>query len=174
MTIRKFAKEPMTLAWLCEREAFSEEMAEFLKTAWEDLFGIDQVTFTIKPLPLAQAYDTYRSRDYDLGFGGMGQELYNPWRTLAVFSSSYPAKLDTMADADFDLLWLNEMNDPLKNDLQSRLDALQEMEDILLDQLPQIPLFINNNAYLVSDRITLPFKEAVPGYGLGLDMAQYE
>ena len=31
MTIRKFAKEPMTLAWLCEREAFSEEMAEFLK-----------------------------------------------------------------------------------------------------------------------------------------------
>ena len=22
MTIRKFAKEPMTLAWLCEREAF--------------------------------------------------------------------------------------------------------------------------------------------------------
>lgn len=155
-------------------DAQLQEMAEFLKTAWEDLFGIDQVTFTIKPLPLAQAYDTYRSRDYDLGFGGMGQELYNPWRTLAVFSSSYPAKLDTMADAGFDLLWLNEMNDPLKNDLQSRLDALQEMEDILLDQLPQIPLFINNNAYLVSDRITLPFKEAVPGYGLGLDMAQYE
>ena len=31
MTIRKFAKEPMTLAWLCEREAFSEEIAKFLK-----------------------------------------------------------------------------------------------------------------------------------------------
>lgn len=31
MTIRKFAKEPMTLAWLCERQAFSEEIAEFLK-----------------------------------------------------------------------------------------------------------------------------------------------
>ncbi len=29
MTIRKFAKEPMTLAWLCEREAFSEEIAKF-------------------------------------------------------------------------------------------------------------------------------------------------
>ena len=32
MTIRKFAKEPMTLEWLCEREAFSEEIAQFLKT----------------------------------------------------------------------------------------------------------------------------------------------
>lgn len=31
MTIRKFAKEPMTLAWLCGREAFSEEIAKFLK-----------------------------------------------------------------------------------------------------------------------------------------------
>lgn len=31
MTIRKFAKEPMTLAWLCEREALSEEIAKFLK-----------------------------------------------------------------------------------------------------------------------------------------------
>ena len=31
MTIRKFAKEPMTLEWLCEREAFSEEIAQFLK-----------------------------------------------------------------------------------------------------------------------------------------------
>ena len=31
MTIRKFAKEPMTLAWLCEREAFSQEIAKFLK-----------------------------------------------------------------------------------------------------------------------------------------------
>ena len=28
MTIRKFAKEPMTLAWLCEREAFSEGNCE--------------------------------------------------------------------------------------------------------------------------------------------------
>ena len=31
MTIRKFAKEPMTLEWLCERNAFSKEVGEFLK-----------------------------------------------------------------------------------------------------------------------------------------------
>lgn len=31
MTIRKFAKEPMTLEWLYERNAFSKEVGEFLK-----------------------------------------------------------------------------------------------------------------------------------------------
>lgn len=31
MTIRKFAKEPMTMEWLCQRGAFSKEVGEFLK-----------------------------------------------------------------------------------------------------------------------------------------------
>lgn len=35
MTIRKFAKEPMTLEWLCEREAFSEEIAQFFENTCE-------------------------------------------------------------------------------------------------------------------------------------------
>ena len=40
MTIRKFAKEPMTLAWLCEREAFSEEIAKFLKILVRSRYNI--------------------------------------------------------------------------------------------------------------------------------------
>lgn len=30
MTIRKFAKEPMTMEWLCEKQAFSKEIGEYL------------------------------------------------------------------------------------------------------------------------------------------------
>lgn len=150
------------------------EMAQFLKSSWEELFKPNSITFTIRTLPLTAAYESYRAGDYDLGFGGMGQELFNPWRSLAVFTSDYPGKLDTMADARFDELYQAAAKGALRSDAAGRLDALKEMEDILLERLPQIPLFTNSNAYLVSDRLSLPFKEAVPGYGLGLDMAGYK
>lgn len=150
------------------------EMAEFLKKSWEELFGPDKVTFTIRTLPLAKMYEAYRNRDYDLGFGGMGQALFDPWRSLAVYTSTYPGKLDTLADPRFDELVQSSIRGPLPADPKVRLDALKEMEDILLARLPQIPLFVNSNAYLVSDRVSLPFKEPVPGLGLGLDMATYK
>lgn len=31
MTIRKFAREPMTMEWLCQKQAFSEEIEEYLR-----------------------------------------------------------------------------------------------------------------------------------------------
>lgn len=151
-----------------------QDMAKFLKVSWEDLFPSGRVVFTIRELPLTEAYRAYKARDYDLGFGAMGQEIFDPWRSLAVFTRGYPGKFDTMANARFDELQQSSTRGVLKSDPAGKLAALKEMEDILLDELPQIPLFANSSAYLISDRLTLPFAEAIPGYGLGLDMAAYK
>ena len=55
-----------------------------------------------------------------------------------------------------------------------RLNQLAEMESLLLRDLPMLPLFVDDTAWLVSDRVELPAGEYVPGVGFGLDQAAFK
>lgn len=149
-----------------------QEMAELLKQTWQDLAGEEKADFNITALPAGEIHARYADGDYDLGFGAMGQDLYDPWLSLAPFTSKDPRKLDTMTSPRFDVLYFDSTRGPLRAAPAARLEALVEMEAILLSELPQIPLFVSDDAYLISDGLRLPFREAPPGLGLGLELVR--
>ena len=148
-------------------------MAEFLKSSWESLFE-GMLEIRIKPLDLSSAYDSYRKGEYQLGFGAMGQDIFDPWHSMMAFRSDFPSKLDRLSSDVFDQLHDEATFGKARLESTQRLKLLQEMEAYLLAELPQIPLFVNSEAYLISDQLELPFKDFIPGVGFGLDQARFK
>lgn len=147
-------------------------MGELLKSGWEQLFS-GKLTIRITALPLQQLYDRLQKGEYDMGFGGMGQDPLDPWNSLAAFGSAYPGKLDRWMNQRFDDL-LTASTGKGTADPALRLNQLAEMESLLLRDLPMLPLFVDDTAWLVSDRVELPAGEYVPGVGFGLDQAAFK
>lgn len=146
-------------------------MAEFLKSSWENLFE-GYLEIKISPLDLGAAYESYRKGEYQMGFGAMSQDVFDPWHSMMAFRSDFPNKLDRMRSDVFDRLHDEATYGVARFEPSRRLELLQEMEAHLLDELPQIPLFVNADAYLISDGLELPFKGYIPGVGFGLDQAR--
>ena len=145
-------------------------MAEFLKNSWENLFG-GSLEIQISPVDLTRAYERYRKGDYQLGFGAMGQDVFDPYHSMMAFRSDFPGKLDRMNSIVYDELHDEATSTAARLDPARRLELLRDMEAYLLEELPQIPLFVSADAYLISEELELPFKEFIPGVGFGLDQA---
>ena len=145
-------------------------MAEFLKNSWENLFE-GSLEIQISPVDLTKAYESYRNGDYQLGFGAMGQDVFDPYHSMMAFRSDFPGKLDRMKSIVFDQLHNEATSGVARLDPARRLELLRDMEAYLLEELPQIPLFVSADAYLISEELELPFKEFIPGVGFGLDQA---
>lgn len=145
------------------------DMAAFLKQSIERLFGQELIQVTIRELPQKESHAALLSGDFDLGFGGMGQDLFDPWASLAVYTTDYGEKFNTFSHPRFDELYQAGYEGRFFRDHSQYMAALQEMEEILLQELPMIPLFVDHGAWLVDPRLKLPFKEPIPGAGLSLD-----
>lgn len=148
------------------------DMAQYLKESIESLFGGELIEVVIRELPLGESQAALLDGSYELGFGGMGQDLFDPFASLAVYTTGYGEKFNTFSDARFDELYLTGYQGRYFKDHAQYMAALHEMEAILLKELPMIPLFVDHGAWLVQDGLELPFEEPVPGLGLSLDGAR--
>lgn len=164
--------EPVSLELIIPGEdAQMLAMGEILKENWEALFE-GRLEIRITPLSLREAYERYRSGAYQMGFGAMGQDVFDPWHSMMAFRSDFPGKLDQMKSPLFDALHDESNREEVRADSKRRLELLSQMEAHLLEELPQIPLFVNADSYLISDALELPFKKYIPGVGFGLDQAK--
>ncbi len=146
------------------------DMANFLKRSIEKLFH-GQIQISLRELSQSEIYDAFLSGDYDLGFGGMGQDFFDPWASLAVYTTGYEEKFNTFSSARFDELYNKGYEGQYFSLHKEYRGALKEMEDILLTELPMIPLFVDHSAWLVRADLLLPFEAPIPGVGLSLDRA---
>lgn len=132
-----------------------KQTAEVAEEQYEKLFGTDKLDITLKAMPPSAAYDAYRDGKYDLGLGAMGQNPFNPWGSLRVWTSDFPEKSHRFANKQFDELYDRTTKGDLLLKPDERLKALAEMEKMLIDYVPQVPIFQNNNAVLYQDSYEL-------------------
>lgn len=132
-----------------------KRLAEVAQQEYEQLFGRDKLKVKLRAVPSTAAYDAYEQGDFDLGIGARSQNPLNPWSSMKVWTSDFPQKNDRMYDEKFDELYERTTTGDLLLDDQARLDALVKMERILLDYVPMVPIFQNDNAAIFQDRIRL-------------------
>ncbi|MTI59769.1 MAG: peptide ABC transporter substrate-binding protein [Firmicutes bacterium] len=132
-----------------------KRLAEVAQQEYENLFGRDKFKIKLRAVPATAAYDAYEQGDFDLGIGARSQNPLNPWSSMKVWTSDFPQKNDRMYDETFDKLYERTTTGDLLLDDKARLDALIEMEIILLDYVPMVPIFQNDNAVIYQDRIRL-------------------
>lgn len=148
-----------------------QAMAELLKQQWEDLLS-PRITFRIRSLPVQVLYDKIRTGDYEMAFGALSQDPTDPWAAMAVYLTDHPAGGVNQMSAAFADLYAQARSVALQHDPASQLEYLKRLERLLLQELPQIPLFVDHGAWLVSEDLELIFDRGIPGFGLGLDQAR--
>ncbi|MFW5437381.1 peptide ABC transporter substrate-binding protein [Paenibacillus apiarius] len=132
--------------------------AEVAEELYENLFGKDKLDITLRAMPPSAAYDAYRDGNFELGIGAITQNPFNPWSSMKAWRTDFPNRSHRFSSAEFDELQKRTTTGDLLLKPEERLDALVKMEKMLLDFVPQIPLFQNNNAVLYQDRMDLKAK----------------
>ena len=153
-----------------EEQEDMKRMAEVTEEEYENLFGADKIDVKLRAMDPATAYDTYGKGDYELGIGAYTQGVFNPWSSMKVWTTNFPNKAHAYENAEFDKLYEKRTTTgdlALKG--KERVEALAEMEKMLIEYVPQIPIFQNNNAQIYSDRVNLiTGGEFVPGVKFGV------
>lgn len=151
-----------------EGQEEQKRQAEILQETFENLFGKDRFTMTLRAMPPSSAYDVYRSGEYDLGLGVRLANVFNPWATMNVWTTEYADKYITGFESEeFDKLQFDCVYGELVNDVEGKVKALARMEELLLDYGAFVPVMQNDNTVMYSDRITLPTEEYLPFVGYG-------
>lgn len=151
-----------------EGQEEQKRQAEILQETFENLFGKDRFTMTLRAMPPSSAYDVYRSGEYDLGLGVRLANVFNPWATMNVWTTEYADKYITGFESEeFDKFQFDCVYGELVNDVEGKVKALARMEELLLDYGAFVPVMQNDNTVMYSDRITLPTEEYLPFVGYG-------
>lgn len=158
---------PVTVEYIYfEGQEDQKRQAEILQETFENLFGKDRFTLSLRAMPPASAYDVYRSGEYDLGLGVRLANVFNPWATMNVWTSEYADKYVTgFENEEFDKLQFDCVYGELVNDVEGKVNALARMEELLLDYGAFVPVMQNDNTVMYNDRITLATQEYLPFVG---------
>lgn len=147
---------------------------EYMEQALPKVFG---ESFTIKLNPMEKNLaknqrKQWRNGDtncFELSLGSWDTSSLCPWNAMKVYCQWYKSGTDPIMSDEYDALWEEANNTrKAKEDLQYRLELVQTMEKMALDDVFVVPLFECPSYALFSERINPPFDHYVPGYGYGL------
>lgn len=143
-----------------------KRIAEVAKEEYEKVFGSDKLEVALRAMPAAAAYDAYKEGNFELGIGARSQNAFNPWSSMKVWTKFFPDRYGAFDSEEFDELYTRTTRGDLVKNPEERIKALARMEEILIDEVPMIPIFQNDNAYIFQDRIYLRTNGAyLPGVG---------
>ena len=142
-----------------------KNVAEYLKEEYENMFGKDKIEVSLRAVPPNNVFQKLMQADYDMGFGAWSGGAFNPWQGMDVYTSYFGAKCDQFKSDEFDKLFERTNKGDLIFKEKEKIDALAEMERMLLDNMPFVPMYQSENARIYSDRVHLLPKEWKIGVG---------
>ena len=153
-------KVSVTLLYSSDNSRY-KTCSEYLQKAWAELFGADRFSLEIQGMPNSQMTATKKdwknnASSYELGWGGWSTSKISPWNGYNVWRSTYAQKNEPYFQPALDDLWVRANQTEERFDKEKQLEMAFEMEHIMLEDLPIIPVMENPNRYLKSDRVTLP------------------
>lgn len=162
---KKFGKKINVELMYFETSEQLKNVAEYLKEEYQKLFGADKIEVTLRAVPPQNVFQKLMSADYDMGFGAWSGGAFNPWQGMDVYTSNFGSKCDQFKSEEYDKLFERTNKGDLAFKDKEKLDALQQMEKLILDNVPVVPMYQSLNAKIYSDRVHLLPKEWKIGVG---------
>lgn len=124
-----------------------KDIAQAIQSMWKENLGVNSAITTFE----SKVYwDELDNGDFHVARDGWTGDYPDPMTNLDLFFSF---------NASDDCRWVSEKYDALLNenlkitDQQKRMDNFKEAEQILMDEMPVIPLYYMNDSYLVHSRV---------------------
>lgn len=164
-------KVTLTLNYNDANEDFKKK-SEYLQNSLPQIFGKERFELKLQAMPSNTRIanmEAHQSdpRSYELSWSGWVGNEFTPWNTMRVFTSDFNSKHEPFSNERLDEL-IHEVNFGVSRyDQDAKIDITAELEQIILEELPIIPVVEPISKYLKSDRVQLPVKEWLNGVGFG-------
>jgi oligopeptide transport system substrate-binding protein len=122
-------------------------IAETLQQTWKRELGIDLV---LENQEWKVYLDNMQSQRYQLCRAGLIMEPFDPSQFLRVFTTDSGFNRTGWSDPEYDRLYEEVMRTP---DQTKRLALMQQMEEILTDAMPILPIYYYTNQFLLDPSV---------------------
>lgn len=127
----------------------SKKIAEVIQELLQSSLGIK---VTIRQVTYAEIYGTvFPEHDFEIGYGGWGADYDDPYSYLELFKGDSSYNYSQYVNPEVDELLKASQTE---TDTDARMDMLNQVEQILLDDGAFIPLQARNIFYLIDDDVT--------------------
>lgn len=138
----------------------TKAVAESMKNDFEKLFGSDKLEIKLQAVPREVRSENLKKGNYDLGMIAWGGgDAFNAADKMGVYVSDWGDKNDTFKNKEFDNLYERCMKGDLLVKGKEKVDAIAQMEKMMLDELPFIPLTEARDMMVYSDKLKLKAKK---------------
>ncbi len=147
-------------------------LSEYMQKDLANLFGEDKFTLNLQALPIAQVSATMRDyindpSSYELSWSDWEGGEFRPWGMLHNYTTDFERKNEPFSNEKFDELDKDIYYGEAKTNSSLKAKYLAEMEEILLDEVPIIPIYERVGKTLISDRLILPVEKWTNGIEFG-------
>ncbi len=127
----------------------SKRIVETLQEQWQNALGIN---VKIRQVTYADIYGkVFPEHDYEIGYGGWGSDYDDPYSYLELFKGDSSYNYSQYENAEVDSLLTASQDEP---DTDTRMDELNQVEQIILADGAFVPLQTRNVYYMLDDDTT--------------------
>lgn len=127
----------------------NKRIAEVLQERWQSVLGI---TVNIRQVTYSEIYgEVFPNHDFEIGYGGWGADYDDPYSYLELFLSYSSYNYSQYENEEVDALLEASLTE---TDTDTRMDMLNEAEQLILADGAFVPLQARNVYYLLDDDTT--------------------
>ncbi|MGM9897634.1 MAG: peptide ABC transporter substrate-binding protein [Enterococcus faecalis] len=138
-------KQGKTVELLVSDTGNSKQIGEYLKAQWEA--HLPGLTVNVTPLPFSAVLERLQQRNYELVLTGSKPEYPDPTSLLTSLVTNNAQNYSDYSNQQVDQL-MNKIQKELGTDIVTRWDKLVEVNDLVMEDLPIIPLLQQRKTYL--------------------------
>ncbi|HGW6169753.1 TPA: peptide ABC transporter substrate-binding protein [Enterococcus faecalis] len=138
-------KQGVSVELLVSDTGNSKQIGEYLKAQWEE--HLPGITVNVTPLPFSSVLERLQQRNYELALTGAKPEYPDPTSLLTSLVTNNAQNYSDYSNQQVDQL-MNKIQKELGTDVVTRWDKLVEVNDLVMEDLPIIPLLQQRKTYL--------------------------
>ncbi|PFB31370.1 peptide ABC transporter substrate-binding protein [Bacillus cereus] len=147
---KELGVEQVNLEFLTFEQDNAKRMAEYIKGDLEK--NLQGLTIQIKQQPFKQKLQLEQTGDYDISMANWGPDYKDPISYLELFTTGNPNNKMNYSNRQYDEL-IKKAKSDFVLDQKKRWEALQEAEQILLEDAAVAPLYQIGSAYVQKDYV---------------------
>lgn len=163
-----------TVELMCsESNEGGKAVGEYLQQELPKIFGEDKFTLTMRFVPSStySAIKDFRDNpnSFEIAYGGWSASLSRiyPYAAFRYFISSYNSRPNSYITERFDEQFKACQAEEVRLNPELMVKMTAELEKIYLEDVINVPLYQYYDYTLISERITVPCDDYIPGFGYG-------
>ena len=139
----------ITIEFVTTDAESNKKIAEVLQERWQNELGIK---VEIRQVTYSDIYGkVFPEHDFEIGYGGWGADYDDPYSYVELFKGDSSYNYSQYVNEEVDQLLADSWKEP---DTDKRMDMLNQVEQIILEEGAFVPLQTRNIYYMLDDDTT--------------------